>query len=127
MREKQTNRPPKSDKSNLTDRGIRKEEEIYLYYRVLAVNGAKPDFVNRMLSRQVGASKQLEEGRKHLFLEALDIFEKWEKWQEIYDLCLHALTRTEDDGTPSLLASDWRVWKRFIAAASQSSDDHRYH
>jgi N-terminal acetyltransferase B complex non-catalytic subunit len=67
--------------------------------------------------------KQFEQGKKQLFLEALDVFESLEKWDEIYDFCRQGLSLLEDEGVPSYLAADWRVWKRFIAAASKKSDD----
>lgn len=81
--------------------------------------------MKKMRSPHVGALKQFDEGRKHLFLEALDAFEAWGKWDDIYNFCLRGLSRTDDDGAPSFLASDWRVWTRFIEAASKSSDDQR--
>lgn len=82
--------------------------------------------MKQMRSPQLGALKQFHEGRKHLFLEALDAFEAWGKWDDIYDLCLQALSRRDDDGAPSFLASDWRVWKRFIEAASKRTEDEKY-
>lgn len=82
--------------------------------------------MKQMRSPKLGALKQLAEGRRDLFLDALDKFEAWGKWHDIYDVCLQALGRTDDDGAPSFVASDWRVWKRFIEAASKSHDDKKY-
>lgn len=67
--------------------------------------------------------KQFEQGKKQLFLEALDVFEAQERWDQIFELCRQALSLMEDEGVPSYLAADWKVWKRFIAAASKKSDD----
>lgn len=81
--------------------------------------------MKRIRSPRVGALKQFREGRKHLFLEALDAFEAWGEWDDIYEFCLEALRWKDDDGAPSFLASDWRVWKRFIESASKRSDDEK--
>jgi len=70
--------------------------------------------------------KQFDQGKKHLLLQALDVFESQGKWDEAYDSCRQALSHTDGDGLPSYLASDWRVWKTFIAASSKMSNPKAY-
>ncbi|KAL1853195.1 hypothetical protein VTK73DRAFT_9055 [Phialemonium thermophilum] len=113
-----------SDKDDRTDRGLRTEEEIYLFYRVLARLGTRSDFVKRLRSPRIGPLAQFEKGRKHLLWMALDALDAGREWDDVYDLCLAALGRKEDgnDEAPSFLAADWRVWKSFITAASRRSD-----
>ncbi|KAB5522967.1 N-acetyltransferase B complex non catalytic subunit-domain-containing protein [Coniochaeta sp. 2T2.1] len=108
-----------SPADNQTDRGLRTEEELYLYYRVLATHGSKEDLLKQLMHPELGAMKQFDQGKKHLFLQALDVFESQQKWDEAYDSCLKALSRKDEDGSPSYLAADWRVWKTFITAASK--------
>lgn len=67
--------------------------------------------------------KQFEQGKKQLFLEALDVFESLDKWDEIYDFCRQALSVQEEEDVPSYLAADWKVWQMFIKAASKKADD----
>lgn len=40
-------------------------------------------------------------------------------WEAIYNICKDCLSVSDDNGQPSLLASDWAIWKQFIAAAAQ--------
>ena len=70
--------------------------------------------------------KQFQQGKKHLFLQALEVFESQQKWDEAYDSCLQALSRKDEDGSPSYLAADWRVWKTFVAAASKKPNPKPY-
>jgi hypothetical protein len=105
---------------------LRTEEEFYLYYRVLATHGSKEDSAKQILDPELGAMKQFERGRKYLFLEALDAFESQQKWDELYRLCRQALSHQDEDGLPSYLAADWRVWRTFIAAASKEPDSRAY-
>lgn len=107
---------------DLTDRGLRTDEELYLYYRVLQTSGTKADLLKNLLDPELGAMKQFGQGRKHLFLQALDVFESEEKWDEAFDSCRQALSLKDDEAGPSYLASDLRVWKTFIAAASKMVD-----
>lgn len=67
--------------------------------------------------------KHFAQGRKQLFMEALSVLETWEQWDIIYDLCAEALNRDDEDGTPSFLGSDWRVWRAFITAATYKAND----
>lgn len=97
-----------------------------MYYRVLATQGSKEDLLKQLTHPELGAMKQFDLGKKHLFLQALDVFESQHKWEEAYDCCCRALSRKDEDGLPSYLAADWRVWKAFIAAASKKPDPQAY-
>jgi N-terminal acetyltransferase B complex non-catalytic subunit len=70
--------------------------------------------------------KQFDQGKKYLFLQALDVFESQDKWDEAYDSCRQALCRKDEGGLPSYLGADWRVWKTFIAAASKKPNPQVY-
>lgn len=101
------------------DRGLRTDEEVVFYYRLLACHSSPDEFLKRMRSPTLGAFKQFDEGRKHLLLEALGVFESRGQWEAAFDFCLHALQRKEEDGSPSFLAADWVVWRLFITAAGR--------
>ena len=70
--------------------------------------------------------KHFEEGRKHLFLEALDVFAAANDWDAIFSLCLGALGKTNEDGSLDLLGSDLAVWRRFIHAATRQLNEEKY-
>lgn len=70
--------------------------------------------------------KQLEQGRKHLLVESLRVFEEAGDWENVYQLCQDALNLSDDNGVPSFLAFDMRTWKLFIQAATMKSDADRY-
>ncbi|KUI67022.1 N-terminal acetyltransferase B complex subunit MDM20 [Cytospora mali] len=103
-----------------TGRGLCEEEEINLFYRV----GGKDAFVKSMSAESdpVGVLEQYKQGRKHLLRESLEAFEKVEDWDNIYSLCLQALSKEDEDGKPSFLAFDMRMWKLFVKAASLKAD-----
>ena len=101
---------------------MRSDEEFELFYKILARLGLPQDFTKHVNSSAIGVIKNLEEGKKHLFLEALDVFESRQQWDMVYDLCLQALQPTGPDGSPSLSASNWGVWRKFIAAAAKQPD-----
>ncbi len=98
------------------------EEELNLYYKVLATHGSPDSFIKKMMDPKLGAYRHFAEGRKHLFLHALTVFEARKEWSSLYDLCLQALSTNDESGSPSLLGSDWRVWKSFITAAGKRPD-----
>lgn len=105
-------------------RGLREEEEINLYYRV----GGKDAFLKSVAntSTTISVHKQLEQGRKHLFIESLRAFEEAGDWDNVYLLCEYALSRNDEQGAPSFLAFDMRTWKSFIKAASMKSNIEAY-
>ena len=65
------------------------------------------------------------QGRKDLFVEALQLFEEWGEWDMVFRFCEEALAKDDEDGSPSLLGSDLRVWKAFITSAGKQPDDER--
>ncbi|ROV88051.1 hypothetical protein VMCG_10410 [Cytospora schulzeri] len=101
-------------------RGLREEEEINLYYRV----GGKEAYTKSLSaeSNPVNVLEQYNQGRKHLLRESLEAFEKAEDWDNVYSLCLQALSKEDEAGKPSFLAFDMRIWKLFVKAASLKAD-----
>ncbi|KAK7733658.1 hypothetical protein SLS53_008124 [Cytospora paraplurivora] len=100
-------------------RGLR-EEEINLYYRV----GGKDAYLKSLLdeSNPVGVLSQFTQGRKHLVRESLEALEKAEDWNNVYSLCHQVLSKEDEDGKPSFLAFDMRIWKLFVKSAGLKSD-----
>ena len=101
-------------------RGLREEEEINLYYRV----GGKEAYLKSLSAENNPTSvlEQYKQGRKHLLRESLETFEKAEDWDNVYSLCRQALSNGDEDGKPSFLAFDMRIWKSFVKSASLQSD-----
>ncbi|PSR84113.1 N-acetyltransferase B complex non catalytic subunit-domain-containing protein [Coniella lustricola] len=100
--------------------GLRKEEEINLYYRVIGKDAYIKAATDE--SSAISVAKQFSQGRKYLLTESLRTFEQAGEWDQIYDLCEYALTRKGDDDKPSFLAFDMRTWKLFVKAASFKSN-----
>lgn len=115
-----------TDNSNVseTDRSLNTEEEFLLYLRVLAAHGTADNYAQRALHKTAGAGAQLAAaGRKQLFYEVLEQLETFKRWDALFDLCRQALSLlTGDNGQPSILACDVRVWHSFIAAAQHSDN-----
>ncbi|KAH9436267.1 hypothetical protein MCOR02_005172 [Pyricularia oryzae] len=122
LTESNPNKSNEDNQSKLSDRGLRTDEEIVFYYRLLASQSAPAEFLAHMRSPVLGALKQFEEGRKHLLMEALKTFEKQQQWAAIFEFCLHALSKEESDGSPSFLAADLVIWKSLISAAAKMSN-----
>lgn len=101
---------------------MRSDQEFELFFKILARLGAPDDFAKHASSAHIGAIRRLQEGKKHLFLEVLDVFESRQQWDTIYDYCIQAFQSVDPDGAPSLSISDWGVWKRFISAAGKQPD-----
>lgn len=70
----------------------------------------------------ISVFKQLDQGRKHLLLESLRVFEEAGDWDNVYKLCEYALSKEDEKGNPSFIAFDMRIWKLFIKAATMKSD-----
>ena|ERR1700753_2878989 len=100
------------------------EEEFNFYFRVLATS-TRAEYVKRVQSAKIGAMRHFNEGRKDVFVDALKLFKEWEEWDALFDLADKALSVKDENGAPSLLGSDSRVWKAFIAAAARQDDDER--
>lgn len=108
----------------VTGRGLREEEEINLYYRVIGKDAYLKSVTTG--SAPIGVIEQFDQGRKHLLLESLRALEEAEDWDHIYNLCRQALNKDDSDGKPSFLAFDLRIWKLFVKAASLRSDIEGY-
>lgn len=104
----------------VTARGLREEEEINLYYRVIGKDAYLKSVTTG--SGPIGVIEQFGQGRKHLLLESLRALEEAEDWDNIYELCHQALSKDDSDGKPSFLAFDLRIWKLFVNTASLRSD-----
>lgn len=103
-----------------TARGLREEEEINLYYRVVGKDAFLKSAADT--SNPISVHKQFEQGRKHLLSESLSAFRDSGDWDNVYRLCEYALSRTDEHGAPSFLAFDMRTWKTFIQAANMQPD-----
>ncbi|KAK7717969.1 hypothetical protein SLS63_010620 [Diaporthe eres] len=103
-----------------TGRGLREEEEINLYYHV-----AGKEAYLKSLSAEgspIGVLEQFKQGRKHLLLQSLESLEEAGDWETIYSTCRQALSKEDDNGKPSFLALDMRIWKLFVKSAGMKGD-----
>ncbi|KAF3762774.1 hypothetical protein M406DRAFT_264927 [Cryphonectria parasitica EP155] len=118
--EKAANATTAAATGKVPTRGLREEEEINLYYRIIGKDAYLKSVADR--DSAISVFKQFDQGRKHLLIETLNSFEEAEDWDNVYDLCRYALSRQNEDGNPSFLAFDMRIWKLFVKAASMKSD-----
>lgn len=103
-----------------TGRGLREEEEINLYYHV-----AGKEAYLKSLSGEgnpIGVLEQFKQGRKHLLQQGLATLEEAGDWETIYSTCRKALSKEDENGKPSFLAFDMRIWKLFVKSASMQGD-----
>lgn len=103
-----------------TGRGLREEEEINLYYHV-----ASKEAYLKSLSTEgnpIGVLEQFKQGRKHLLQQSLATLEEAGDWETIYSTCRQALSKEDDNGKPSFLALDMRIWKLFVKSAGMKGD-----
>ncbi|KAM0323722.1 hypothetical protein ACHAQA_008659 [Verticillium albo-atrum] len=104
--------------SNDTDRSIKNEEEILLFYRILESHGSDTEWKAALEHPRFGPVQQLRLGRKDLFLGALSVSKQRKDWATVYQLCKDCLTVSDDGPSQiNLLACDWNVWQDFLAAA----------
>lgn len=99
---------------------MREEEEINLYYQIIGKDAYLKSITDK--ASEISVFKQFDQGRKHLLTESLKALEEAGDWDNIYDLCHHALSRKDEEGRPSFLAFDMRIWKLFVKAASDKPD-----
>ncbi|KAE9570348.1 hypothetical protein CGMCC3_g13465 [Colletotrichum fructicola] len=104
---------------NVPDRAIKTEEEILLFYRIMEAHASDAEWDAALKGPTLNPVYQLKSGRKDLFLQTIEVFERKEKWKTVYDLCKVCLSMTDDKGQLSLLACDWAVWKKFLNAAGR--------
>lgn len=103
-------------------RGIKTEEEILLLYQVVENHGSDDDFAKLVASPAFSPVSQLQQGRKELLSRVIARYKRTDNWQDLFDLCQNCLSQTDDQGQPSMLASDWGVWREFIQAAGKLVD-----
>lgn len=103
-----------------TGRGLRDEEEINLYYHV----AGKEAYLESLSAEgnPIGVLEQFKQGRKHLLQQSLQTLEEAGDWETIYSTCRQALSKEDENGKPSFLAFDMRIWKLFVKSASMKGD-----
>ncbi|WXC49278.1 hypothetical protein QX201_008959 [Fusarium graminearum] len=100
-------------------RSIQTEEEILLFYDVTEKHGSKDDFAKVISSPVFNPLTQFRKGRKELLLRTIARYEQQQEFEAIFQLCNDCLSIGDENGQPSLLAADWKVWRHFIDAAAQ--------
>ncbi|KAM4054304.1 n-acetyltransferase B complex (NatB) non catalytic subunit [Hirsutella rhossiliensis] len=108
-----TDEPP-----TLPARGIQTEQEILLLYDIVDTHGTAADFDKLLASPVFSPVSQFRLGRKEPFLQALASYQRNGNWETVLDLCHDCLSDADEDDEPTLLASDWLVWRHFIDAAT---------
>ncbi|VUC24771.1 unnamed protein product [Clonostachys rosea] len=106
-------------------RGIQSEEEILLLYDIMETHGSSADLEKVVSSSVFGPISQFRRGRKEPLLRVIANNRSSGNWISIFRLCNDCLSEVDESGEPNLLASDWSIWKEFIAAANhiKSSDE----
>lgn len=101
-------------------RGLREEEEINLYYHV----AGKEAYLKSLTSDgiPIGVLEQFKQGRKHLLQQSLETLEEAGDWETVYSTCRQALSKDDENGKPSFLAFDMRIWKLFVKSAGMKGD-----
>ncbi|OAA52213.1 N-acetyltransferase B complex, non-catalytic subunit [Beauveria brongniartii RCEF 3172] len=110
------------DKKALSSRAIQTEEEILLLYEIVGTHGTTADFAKLLDSASFSPVEQLKQGRKEPLVYAIKKLQKDENWQSLFDVCQTCLSVSDEQGVPTLQASDWDVWRHFITAASRIQD-----
>ncbi|TIC89721.1 hypothetical protein CH35J_012746 [Colletotrichum higginsianum] len=106
----------------VSDRAIKTEEEILLFYRILEAHGSDAEWDAALKGPSLNPVYQFKAGRKDLFLQTIEVLERKGKWNTVYDLCKECLSATDEKGQMSLLACDWAVWKKFLNAAGRTGE-----
>jgi len=101
-----------------SDRSIRTEEEILLYFRILETHGSVDEWQAALNDAHLGPVNQFRLGRKDLLLRALEVCTKRGEWQTVYKQCKDCLVGSEDTRQINLLACDWSIWEHFLKASS---------
>ncbi|KAM0339907.1 hypothetical protein ACHAPU_010739 [Fusarium lateritium] len=100
-------------------RSIQTEEEILLFYEVTEKHGSRDDFAKLTSSPIFNPLAQFRKGRKELLLRTITRHQQDQDFEAIFQLCKECLSTDDENGQPSLLAADWKVWRHFIEAAAQ--------
>lgn len=106
-----------------SDRSIRTEDEILLYYRILETHGSDAEWEAVLSHPKFGPVEQFRLGRKDILLRAAQVSRRKGQWSIIYRLCKECLTLSADDNQLKLLACDWIVWQLFLEAARHTKDE----
>ncbi|KAF6838332.1 hypothetical protein CPLU01_02444 [Colletotrichum plurivorum] len=107
---------------DVPDRAIKTEEEILLFYRILEAHGSDADWEAALKGPTLNPVHQFKIGLKDLFIQTIEVLERKEKWQTVYDICKECLSATDEKGQLSQLGCDWSVWKKFLNAAGRIGD-----
>ncbi|KAM3433869.1 hypothetical protein MY4824_005733 [Beauveria thailandica] len=110
------------DKKALPSRAIQTEEEILLLYEIVGTHGTTADFAKLLDSASFSPVEQLKQGRKEPLVYAIKKLQKDENWKSLFDVCQTCLLVSDEQGVPTLQASDWDVWRHFITAAGRIQD-----
>ncbi|KAL2757223.1 hypothetical protein ACRALDRAFT_2025069 [Sodiomyces alcalophilus JCM 7366] len=102
-----------------SDRGVRTEEEILLFYRILETHGSDDDWVAALSHPEFGPIPQFRLGRKDLLLRVLNVSRRKGDWQTAYTLSKECLTLSGKESHLKLLACDWMVWKALLDGGSR--------
>lgn len=110
------------DKSSLPPRSVQTEQEILLLYEVTAAHGSSQDFQKLLSSPIFSPLEQLKQGRKEPLIFAARKLHREESWPALFTVCRDCLAVENDNGEPTMQASDWETWRLFILAASHTQD-----
>lgn len=99
-------------------RGVQSEEEILLLYDVVETHGTAADMAKLLASPVFRPVSQFRLCRKELFVRVVDRFLQKGDWQSMFDMCYDCLSDADENDEPTLLASDWNVWKHLINSAT---------
>lgn len=99
-------------------RGIQSEEETLLYFDMLESRGDFALLRDVLKSPLLDPLKQFRLGRKEIVLRAVRVLSQAKEWETVYSLIKDCLSEKDEQGRPSLLASDWNMWKSLIEAAA---------
>ncbi|EWY97241.1 hypothetical protein FOYG_05716 [Fusarium oxysporum NRRL 32931] len=100
-------------------RSIQTEEEILLLYDVTERHGSKDDLAKLVSSPVFSPLVQFRKGRKELMLRTISRYQQEQQFEAIFELCKDCLSIEDENGQPSLMAADWKVWRQFIEAAAE--------
>lgn len=101
-------------------RGVQTEEETLLYFDMLESRGDFSLLRDALKSPLLDPLKQFRLGRKEVVLRAIRVLSGTKEWETVYSLTKDCLSEKDEQGRPSLLASDWNIWKSLIEAASHT-------
>ena len=99
-------------------RGIQTEEETLLYFDMLESRGDFTLLRDALKSPLLDPLKQFRLGRKEIVLRTVCVLSQAKEWETVYSLIKDCLSEKDQQGRPSLLASDWNIWKNLVEAAS---------